>query len=119
MTREMLRSLYELKLEFGFEIPVKTKRRMRAEFARHTDRLAKSIQEEWRTLYSEDGESWYEYCIIEDCGKTDEEIQDYVDGLERHIYSQYDCTGRPFTRWIHWKRVPAGIVIVHALGLDL
>lgn len=111
---------YELKVKYGMEIPDKIKRQIRAGYAAQTDKLAKSIQEDWRTVYANEyGESWYEYCIFQDDGETDEEIQDYVDSLVLHNYSQYDCTGKPFTRWTHWKRVPAGIVIIHALGLDV
>ena len=117
-----IRDYYELKRELnaiGKDIPANVKREMRGKFACQTDRLAISIQEEWRTLYSTDGESWTEYVIFEDCGESDDEIREYVASLERHIYSPYDCTGTPFTRWIHWRRVPAGIVVIHALSLDI
>lgn len=117
-----IRDYYELKRELnaiGKDISTNLKREMRSKFARQTDRLAKSMQEEWRTLYSADGESWIEYVIFEDCGESDDEIREYVASLERYNYGLYDCTGKPFTRWIHWRRVLAGIVIIHALALDV
>ena len=120
MDKDEIRLLYELKLKYGCEIPKTIKRRMRREWARSTDKLEESIQENWRRLYPrEDGEYWYDYCIFEDGGESDEKIQQYVDSLQVHNYTPYDCSGKPVTRWLHWKRVAAGIVIIHELALDI
>ena len=85
------------------------------------DPLAKPLGEEWRYRYSEDGESACQYAIFEDCGKTDEEIEEWLneDVAFPPIYSQYDCTGKPVTYGIHWKRTPVGIVVIHRWTLDI
>lgn len=86
------------------------------------DSLEKSLmEEEWRHIVAEDGEHGADYIIFKDCGETDDEIQEYVDNEIGYppINSPYDCTGKPFTYDKHWKRTPAGIVIVHRWALDV
>ena len=93
-----------------------------ASLSRHfEDPLAQPITEEWRHRISEDGESGVDYVIYEDCGESDDEIQEYVDEEIGYapICSPYDCTGRRFTWDKHWKRTPVGIVIIHRWGLDV
>lgn len=100
-------------------------RKIRDEIARlqrhFVDPLAQPITEEWRHSISEDGEGGADYVIFEDCGESDDEIQEYVDEEIGYapICSPYDCTGRRFTWDKHWKRTPVGIVIVHRWGLDV
>lgn len=67
-----------------------------------------------------DQESWYHIGIMDPESDTDAEIQEYFDGMVVEIHSAYDCTGRPFTRYIHWHRNPNGMVsYVHAMTLDV
>lgn len=85
------------------------------------DPLALPMTEEWRHQFSRDGELGVDYKIYPDIWKNDEEIQSFVDENIGYTpyYSQYDCTGRPFTYDKYWKRTPAGIVIIHRWGLDV
>lgn len=81
----------------------------------------KSLQEDTR-LYCSDrlGEYWIEYGFFEGNGMTDEEIQEYVDDMEIHVYSPYDCTGKEITIWITWHRNPCGLIsVIHKKGLDV
>ena len=81
----------------------------------------KSLQEDTRLYYSEkDYESWLEYGFFEAGDMTDEEIQEYVDEMEIHIYSPYDCTGKVFTQWITWHRNPCGLIsVIHKKSIDV
>jgi len=84
-------------------------------------KVIKSLQEDTR-LYCSDrlGTDWIEYGFFEADGMSDEEIQEYVDEMEIHIYSPYDCTGKVFTQWITWHRNPCGwISVIHKKGLDV
>ena len=87
------------------------------------DPLEKPLTVEFRARYDEDGEGCREYGILPEDGTetTDEEIREYIrDYIELpEINSPYDCTGKRFTRWVDYKRTPAGIVIIHAIGLDI
>ena len=91
--------------------------------SRRVDPLEKPLTEEFRVRYDEDGEGSIEYGILPEDGTetTDEEIREYIrDYVELpEINSPYDCTGKRFTRWVDYKRTPAGIVIIHAIGLDV
>lgn len=89
------------------------------------DPLAKSLTEDWRGhIDKEYGESGYHYRIFKSADPddwTDEDIEEYIMsevGYGR-INSPYDCTGRRFTRWCSWSKTPAGIVMIHAWGLDV
>ncbi len=75
--------------------------------------------ENWHTVYTADGESWYDFIIIMDDGVTDDQMREMEDALRLTIGCAFDCTGRPFTRWFSWTRTPAGIAIIHAIGLDI
>lgn len=115
------------------EIPQSVRNKSVQEFVRMTrqnihgltdalkDRLEKSISEDWRTLIVNDGEGGVDYIIFQDDGESDEEIQEYVDEEVGYapINSPYDCTGRPFTWDKHWKRTPAGIVVIHRWAIDV
>ena len=84
-------------------------------------RPIKSLQDDWHIRCDdEDGTNWTEYGFFEAEGLTDEEIQEYVDGMREEIHSLYDCTGREFTLWIEWHRNPCGwISVIHRKGLDV
>lgn len=90
--------------------------------SRRADPLAAPITEAFRTRYDDDG-GRVEYGILPEDGTetTDEEIREYLHDCVAlpHINSPYDCTGQPFTRWIDYKRTPAGIVVIHSIGLDI
>lgn len=81
----------------------------------------KSLQDDTHLHYSDRlGESWFEYGFFEAKDWTDEEIQEFVDDMEIHINSPYDCTGMVFTQWITWHRNPCGLVsVIHKKGLDV
>ena len=87
----------------------------------HADPLAKSLSDEWRHRACEDGEHGVDYTFIEDSGETDDEIRDYIESEVGYpeIHSPYDCTGKPFTTSIHWKRTPGGIALIHRWALDV
>ena len=103
------------------ELVRKTRQRIHGLTDALKDRLAQSISEEWRTLIVNDGEGGVDYIILEDNGESDAEIQEYVDEEVGYapINSPYDCTGRPFTWDKHWKRTPAGIVVIHRWAIDV
>lgn len=99
-----------------------TKREYRAKAKRFHDPLAKPLTEEPRTWYDpeRDYESMSEYGIDPSLSDmTDDELREYFEEQEIHINSPYDCTGKIFTRWISWKRTPAGVSWVHRKGLDV
>ena len=101
--------------------------------AMHNDPLATSLRDHrWRDFWlcgkdpwrrisgREDWESWYEYAIMPDFEEeSDEEMQRNIDELRVEINSPYDCTGKPFSSWIHWKRTKAGVVIIRRMSLDV
>lgn len=85
------------------------------------DPLAKSMQEDWRHVYDEDGEGGYDFCLMSDDGETEDEIREMAEDAVGYppICFLYDCTGKRFTRWITVKRVPAGFAVIHSWGLDV
>ena len=99
----------------------------------HNDSLEKSLRDHkwkefwlcgtdpWRRVYRDDNcDSWYEYTIMPDFEEeSDEEMQRSIDELRVEINSPYDCTGKPFSSWIHWKRTKAGVVIIRRMSLDV
>lgn len=101
--------------------------------ATHNDPLSASMRDHqwrdfwlcdkdpWRRVWNNDDcwESWREYTIMPDCGWSDTDIQHSVDELEVTTGSAYDCSGKPFSRFIHWKRTKAGIVIVRHMSIDI
>ena len=117
MTKNEIRLCYELRAQ-GFEIPRKMKQDIRLHYMVQTDKLAKSIRETWRRIWT-GNESWCDYRILEDSSLTDDQLDEFAESIKVHNYSAYDCTGRPFTCWVHWKRVPAGIVFIHAMAIDV
>lgn len=67
-----------------------------------------------------DSESWYEYGILHMEDWSDEAVSGYFDSRKLRIYSQYDCTGKPFTFWLHWHRNPdRSVSFVHQLCVDV
>ncbi len=75
----------------------------------------------WRRVYDKDDyECWREYTIMPDFEEeSDEEMQRSIDELRVEIHSPYDCTGKPFSNFIHWKRTKAGVVIIRHMSLDV
>lgn len=131
--RDMLREIYELMLMLmkdykgdkkdpTFTKWIKRERdKIRSINAYFEDPLEKPMSKEWRHRYDEDGEGGVDYIFVEDCGETDEEIEDFVMYSVGYppICSPYDCTGRRFTCGVDWKRTPGGIAIVHRWALDV
>ena len=111
------------KREFCKEVLAKQKShfRRRNKARASEDRLAKPLTEEWRRICCHDGETVFEYRIFPgDWSETlDEEIEEIVRSMEVRICSPYDCTGKLFTHYLEWKRVEAGLCVVHCLGLDV
>ncbi len=109
------------------------KKMYRTERGRYSecDRARYSLTEQPRIRYDNYDDEWYgeywkEYGFFNGCWsdgtpKTDEEIREYIDEyLWERIYSPYDCTGQPFTRWINWHRNPCGLVsYIHYKALDV
>lgn len=131
--RDELRGIYELILMLqkdymgGKNDPTFTKwiKRKRSEIRSinnyYVDPLEKSMKDEWRHRYDEDGEGGVDYAFFEDCGETDEEVEDFIMYSVGYpeINSPYDCTGRRFTYGVDWKRMHGGIVMIHRWGLDV
>ena len=103
------------------------------------DRLQESILEAERVRFT-DSESWKWYGfilpseIVYDFDPeatptewdayldlTDEEINEWIgENMFVRIFSDYDCTGRPFTTGITWHRNPCGLIsYVHRMALDV
>ena len=112
------------------DTPRETKRIYRAKYRAMRDPLLSPIRSHsWRELWdgnpwrrivkNPDSEYWYEYAIVPADGWTDADIAKAVKGLYVEINSPYDCTGKPFTVYIHWKRTKVGVVIVRCMGLDV
>ena len=61
------------------------------------------------------GEGWTEICF---CEYFDDELADeyYRNG---QIFSQYDCTGKPFIYGIHYFKAFGGYVVVSDWALDI
>lgn len=88
------------------------------------DPLAKSMREGWRSMIEDIGEYGKDYRIlpVENMdGWTDDRIDDYIMSEVGYppICLPYDCTGKRFTSYTKFSRMPAGIVMVHAWGLDV
>ena len=123
---EFINMVREALAESGKSIPGDWLHEQRARIAsinRHRiDPLAKPMTQEFRTLFDEEG-GYTEYGIVEEDGTetTDEEIEEYIEKCIKlqEINSPYDCTGQHFTRWVDYKRTPAGIAIVHSVGMDI
>ena len=83
----------------------------------------KSLADDTRIRYDEDGEGWREYGFYEDePDLTDEELDKLIwDSLAiRYQYREYDCTGQPFTSWINWHRNPNGLIsVINRVCLDV
>lgn len=97
------------------------KRRIREESRCGEDALAEPLTEDWRCIVHADGEGVTEFRIYPGNWDemTDEEIAEEMRGLERHNYSQYDCSGKLCTIWLTWKRVKAGLSVCHCMCLDI
>ena len=118
LTKNDIKLYYEFIRE-GFNPTPDWKRQVRRSLKTRGDPLAKSLREDSRFYYREDGESMYEYGLADWLHWTDEEIKRAVRDMERHNTTPYDCSGKMCTCWISWKRTPAGVAIVHAMVLDV
>ena len=80
----------------------------------------KSLQDDWHYISSDEyGESWAEIGFFEAEDMTDDEIQEWVDGMRERVTSPYDCSGQTFTQLITWHRNPCGwISVVHWKAID-
>ena len=112
-----------------------TKRFLRSETHLQPDPILRSLRDHffdeifrdydpyaWRTHVVSDAwdSSWYRYTIVIDSGQlTDAQIDERIESLRMSTGSCFDCTGRPFTIYLHWKRTPAGIAIIHHIGIDV
>ena len=93
---------------------------VRAAMKKVRDPLLFSLTEESRIYYPKDDyESWTEYGIYEDKGYSDEELIELFDEQYVDVQCDYSPTGRPYTRYIHWKRMPIGIAYAIHWGLDV
>ena len=83
-----------------------------------------SLEDAERTFYdTNDYESFTEYGFMPEQfnSYSDEEIKEFFeDHVVEKIYSQYDCTGKRFTRWYTFHRNPNGrISYTHRFGIDV
>lgn len=100
------------------------------------DKLAESLICRGRTV--SDGEGWKDFGFIlpedivhdydTETGEwatyldlTEQEINEWIgDNMFVRIFSDYDCTGRPFTVDITWHRNPCGLIsYVHTMAIDI
>ena len=97
------------------------RREIRRINAYSVDPLEKSMRDEWRHVCDECGEGGYDFCLMSDDVKTEDEIREMAEAAVGYppICSAYDCTGKRFTRWITVHKVPAGFAVVHSWGLDV
>lgn len=78
--------------------------------------------EGWRTYGFVMGEEFADYYDVETTFElTDADISRFFrDHMAITINSCYDCTGKPFTRYIDWHRNPDGAIsFVHSVALDV
>lgn len=131
----MMNAVYFLMLrQFPHHVSAATKRRERASIrCEKQDPIATSLRDHkwkdfwlrgrdpWRRMWNNEDcwESWREYTIMPDCGWSDADIQHSVDELEVTTGSAFDCSGKPFSRFIHWKRTKAGVVIIRHMSIDI
>lgn len=93
---------------------------LRQGFNQGKPREVRSLRTDPRIRYEGNGEYWTEYGFLIGTDYTDEQVQEIIDEMYERIYSLYDCTGRPFTRWIDWHRNPSGLISYrHYKGLDI
>lgn len=118
LTNDYIKLYYEF-LRDGFEPTPDLKRQVRRSLKTCDDPLAKSLREESRFYYKNDGESMYEYGLANWLHWKDDDIQRAVRDMERHNTTPYDCSGKMCTCWISWKRTKAGVAIVHYMTLDV
>lgn len=63
---------------------------------RYLRKQAKEAAPAVNIIYGDSGESWDEFYTVEFDGKK-AELLEYLDEKATRIYSDYDCTGKPFT----------------------
>lgn len=91
----------------------------------YNQKPAKPIEPLWdvpRRRYDE--ESYLEYGFYQGMEEmTDAEINEFFNESVAICipgWMDWDCTGRPFTVWLHWKRNPNGDVsFIHRVGYDI
>ena len=106
--------------------------------ARKQDKLALSLYSRERIRVDADGEGWkyYGFILPEDIvydydpemgewdtylDLTEAEVNGWIgDNMFVRLFSDYDCTGKPFTTGITWHRNPCGLIsYVHHMALDV
>lgn len=93
---------------------------VRASMKKISDPIMFPLTKESRIHYPrEDGESWTEYGIMEDKGYSYQELKEFWDDQYVTTGCAWSPSGRPFTRYIHWKRTPVGIAYAIYWGLDV
>lgn len=129
---EMMRDMYEWDKILRENVPEirstkrlawlndKHKASVRAAMKKVRDPLLFSLRKESRISYpKDDDESWTEYGIMEDKGYSYTELEEFFDDQYVDVRCDYSPTGRPFTRYIHWKRCKCGIAYAIHWGLDV
>lgn len=88
----------------------------------HVDPLSVPILNDkkvWRTVSTDNGESCTDFIIIPDKGQTDEDIEDFVHTTVYCPKYSYDySTGRVVTFGFSYRRIKAGILVIHERGID-
>lgn len=71
-------------------------------------------------VHEDSWDSWYEYGFMPPWVETDADADEWCEDNTYRIYSPYDCTGKPHTKWIDWHRNPCGrYSYVHRVALDV
>lgn len=103
------------------------------------DRIKNSMMHKPRYRADADGEGYVEYgfvvpekMVYDNGGDTealeesyttisDAEVSEWFEeNVVIRIFSPYDCTGKPFTRFLDWHRNPSGLVsYVHHVEYDV
>lgn len=100
------------------------KKMYKHEFGGRTAPTVRGLTERPRRRYEDAdgyGEYWTEYGFFNGAGMSDDDIREYIDeNIRVRIYSPYDCTGQPFTRFVHWHKNPTGLVsYINYMALDV
>ena len=82
--------------------------------------LKKLLQGETIVKHRNNNGDVIEYTMLfDDENSTDDEIKEYLKQFEIHFSSPYDCTGKPFTAFMKFKRLSIGIIVMHYISLDI
>lgn len=85
------------------------------------DRLAKGLSEDVHYVVDSDEGGVTEFRIYQGDDCSDAEWKDFFDEQRISLpHSPYDCTGRPFTCRMHYKKLASGNwSFVHHIALDI